>query len=164
MRHSESVIGLIGVALVLLAWLVPQDRIGYEVKFGLLGFAIAVICLAGGLFLNGLWQARGKGKALDDLSEAISRAIRDLVNKPRMELAGMEVFAKELAGSYEAWCVEVNQVLSNRSHFTYSDFSHFDRLGFIQPIHMTGHPGADHTLAMLNLKIDRLREIIEWNR
>lgn len=75
----------------------------------------------------------------------------------------MEAFSKELSTEYGTWCEEVKQVLSNNSHFTHSDFSHFDRLGFIPPIHMTGHLGADHTLAMLNLKMERLREIIAWH-
>jgi hypothetical protein len=117
MRHGESTIGLIGLALVLLAWLVPQDRIGYEVKFGLLGFAIAVICLACVLYLRGLWHDRGKEKALDDLSEAISQAIRDLVNKPRPEPLGMEAFAAALAEDYERWCAEIDRALSNKAFF-----------------------------------------------
>jgi len=39
---------------------------------------------------------------------------------------------------------------------------HFDRLGFIEPVGMTNDPSADHTLSMLRLKFDRLREIIVW--
>jgi len=54
MLHGGSIIALIGLALALLAWLVPQDRIGYEVKFSLLGFAFAVICFAV------VWYFRGQ--------------------------------------------------------------------------------------------------------
>ena len=154
MRHGEPLIGLLGLAL--LAWLVPQDRIGYEVKFFLLGFAIAVICLAVGLFVWGLWHSRGKQKSLDELSEAISRAIRDLVNKPRTEPASMEVFAAELAEEYTRWCEGVDRILANTAYFTQSELLHFQRLGFILPIDMTRHPGADHTLAMPNMKLERL--------
>jgi hypothetical protein len=164
MRHSESTIGLIGLALVVLAWLVPQDRIGYEVKFALLGFAIAIICLSGGLYVRGWWLHHGKTKALNDLSLAISHAIRDLVNKPRRPLLQMGAFAIELSEEYKTWCEEVDQILGNTAHFPQSDLLHFQRLGFIQPIQMTGHPAADHTLAMLNLKLERLREIIAWHK
>jgi hypothetical protein len=163
MRHSEPIIGLVGLALGLFAWIVPQDRIGYEVKFGLLGFAIAVICLAAVLYVRERWHDRGKRKALDDLSLGISQAIRDLVNKPRPAPAGMGAFADELAAEYTTWCNGVDQILANTAYFAQSDLLHFQRLGFIPAIQMTGHPAADHTLAMLNLKMERLREIIAWH-
>lgn len=76
----------------------------------------------------------------------------------------MERFAAELAEEYERWCMEIDRILANKALFTQSDLLLFQRLGFIQPIQMTGHPGADHTLAMLNLKFERLREIITRNR
>jgi hypothetical protein len=158
--RPESVIGLVGLAVAVLAWLVPQDRIGYQLKFGLLGFAIAVLALSVWQYIRGLWQDRRKQNALDDLSEAVSRAIRDLVNKPRTSPAGMDAFASALAEEYARWCEEVNQTLANTTFFTKSDLLHFQRLGMITPIVMTGHPGADHTLSMLHLKMERLRELI----
>lgn len=72
----------------------------------------------------------------------------------------MDGFGQDLAAKYEAWCAEVHKILSNKAHLTYSEFSHVDRLGFIQPIVMTRHPAADHTLAMPNLKMKPLRDII----
>ena len=166
MQHGESAIGLIGVALTLLAWIIPQDRIGYEVKFGLLGFGLAVICLSLVLLARGWWVQREKQKALDQLSEAISQAIHDLVNKPRPigPAASWDAFADSLAKEYLKWCEDVDRILGNTALFPKSDLLHFQRLGFIQPVIMTRHTAADHTLAMLNKKMDRLREIIAWNR
>lgn len=164
MRTVESIISLLGLAVTLLAWIIPQDRIGYEVKFTLLGIGLTIVVLGLGLLVKGWRRGRKKLKSIDQLSEFISTAIRDLVNKPRPPQAEMEVFATELKEQYDNWCIGVNQILSNKSYFTHSDFLHFDRLGFIPPIVMTRHPNADHTLAMLNVKIDRLREIISWNR
>jgi hypothetical protein len=37
MRHSELTISLLGLAITLLAWDVLGPRIGYEIKFALLG-------------------------------------------------------------------------------------------------------------------------------
>jgi hypothetical protein len=122
---------LIGLALVVLAWLVPPDRIGYEVKFSLLGFAIAMICGAAFLYIRGLWLDHGKRQALDDLSLAMSLAIRDLVNKPRPAPAGMGAFAAELAAEYTTWCNGVDQILANTAYFAQSDLLHFQRLGSV---------------------------------
>ena len=54
----------------------------------------------------------------------------------------MDGFGQHLAAKYEAWCAEVHKILSNKAHFTYSEFSHVNRIGFIQAIGMTRHPGA----------------------
>jgi hypothetical protein len=166
MRYGDSAISLLGLAVTLLAWIIPQDRIGYEVKFTLLGVGLTIVCLGLWLLVRGWRRARTKQQSLDQLSENISRAIRDLVNMPRSGpgLVNGETFANTLASGYSAWCTEVDRILEDKRHFTQSDLLHFQRLGFIQPIHMTGHSGADHTLAMLNLKIERLRDIIAWNR
>jgi len=166
MRYGESALSLLGLAVTLLAWIVPQDRIGYEVKFTLLGIGLTIICLGLGLLVRGWWRGRGKQEAIDQLSEAISLAIRELVNMPRPGpgLVNETAFADKLTKEYLAWCEGVDKVLADRRHFTRSDLLHFQRLGFIQPVHLTGHPGADHTLAMLNLKMQRLREVIAWNR
>ena len=164
MRHSDSATGLVGVALTLLAWIIPQDRIGYEVKFSLLGFGLAIICLGVALLGRGWCVSRGKQRTLDVLSESISRAIHELVNMPRPNPGETDLFANNLSQGYVAWCEGVDRILGNKTYFTQSDLLHFQRLGFIHPLHMTGHTAADHTLAMLNLKMERLREVIAWNR
>jgi hypothetical protein len=40
-----------------------------------------------------------------------------------------------------------------------SDQSHFDSLGFVQPVQMWGHAKLDNLFAQLRLKLDRLREV-----
>lgn len=92
MRHGEAAIGLIGLALLVIAWLVPPDRISYEVKFTLLGFSLAVVCFGVWLFIHGLWLSQGKQKVLDNLSETICSAIHELLNKARSEPREMDAF------------------------------------------------------------------------
>jgi hypothetical protein len=45
MRHFESAVSLLGLAITILAWIVPQDRIRYDVKFALLGAGLMAIGL-----------------------------------------------------------------------------------------------------------------------
>jgi hypothetical protein len=166
MRHVELAISLVGLAITLLAWIVPQDRIGYEVKFALLGAGLMAIGLGVVLLIRGWYHGRGKQKAIDQLSEAISQAIHELINKPRPtdSTASLDAFAHTLAKEYSTWCEGVDRLLSNTAYFTRSDVLHFQRLGVFPPVVITHHPDADHTLAMLTEKIKRLRDIIEWNR
>ena len=82
MRHFESAVSLLGLAITILAWIVPQDRIGYDVKFALLGAGLMAIGLGVVLLVRG-WHGRGKQRAVDQLSEAMSQAIHELINKPR---------------------------------------------------------------------------------
>jgi hypothetical protein len=53
MRHIESSISLLGLAVVLLAWTVPQDRMGYEVQFAMLGAGLMAIGLGLVLLVDG---------------------------------------------------------------------------------------------------------------
>jgi hypothetical protein len=53
MRHFESAISLLGLAITILAWIVPQDRIGYDVKFALLGAGLMAIGLGVVLLVRG---------------------------------------------------------------------------------------------------------------
>jgi hypothetical protein len=165
MRYIESAISLLGLAITILAWIVPQDRIGYDVKFALLGAGLMAIALGVALLIRGWLLGRGKQQALDQLSEAISQAIHELINKPRPvgSTASWDAFAGTLADEYSQWCLGVEQILANTAYFTRSDAIHFQRLGVFPPVVLTHHLGADHTLAMLTEKIKRLRDIIEWN-
>jgi|SRR6476659_3214951 len=166
MRHVELAISLLGLAVTLLAWIVPQDRIGYDVKFALLGAGLMAIGLGGVLLVRGWLHGRGKQQALDQLSEAISQAIHDLLNKPRptAPTASWDAFADTLEKEYSKWCEDVDRILANTAYFTKSDAIHFQRLGVFPPVIITQHPGADHTLSMLTEKIKRLRDVIVWNR
>jgi hypothetical protein len=164
MRHFESAVSLLGLAITILAWIVPQDRIGYDVKFALLGAGLMAIGLGVVLLVRGWLHGRGKQRAVDQLSEAISQAIHELINKPRPDASSGDAFADSLAKEYSKWCEDVNRILANKAYFTRSDVLHFQRLGVFAPVVITHHPGADHTLAMLTERIKRLRDIIEWNR
>jgi len=166
MRHVELAISLLGLAITLLAWIVPQDRIGYDIKFALLGAGLMAIGLGVVLLVRGWLHGRGKQQALDQLSEAISQAIHHLLNKPRptAPTASWDAFADTLEKEYSKWCEDVGRILANTAYFTKSDAIHFQRLGVFPPVIITDHPGADHTLSMLTEKIKRLRDVIEWNR
>ena len=122
----------------------------------LLGIGLTIVCLGLGLLVRGWWRGRGKQAALDHLSEAISQAIHQLVNKPQptAPTASWDAFADTLAQEYSKWCEGVDRVLANTAYFTRSDALHFQRLGVFPPVIITQHPGADHTLAMLTEKIN----------
>lgn len=111
-------------------------------------------------------RGHGKQRAIDQLSEAISQAIHELVNKPRptSPTASWDAFADTLEGEYSKWCEDENRILVNSACFTRSYVLHFQRLGVFPPILITPHSGADHTLSMLTEKIKRQRDVIEWNR
>jgi hypothetical protein len=114
-----------------------------------------IFLIVASLWFN-IWSR--KQKAIDELAEDISFAIDDLVNRtPRPQTDGdIEKWKKD----YEAWCDKVNKKLENRAFFTRADQLHFDRLGFIDPLFMTGHPRLDELLGQLRLKFDRLRDVI----
>jgi hypothetical protein len=164
MRHFESAISLLGLAITILAWIVPQERIGYNIKFALLGAGLMAIGLGVALLVRGWLHDRGKQQALDQLSQAISQAIHELINKPRPAPWSGDAFADTLAKEYSRWCQDVDRILARRRYFTKSDVLHFQQLGVFPSVAITHHSDADHTLAMLTEKIKRLRDIIEWNR
>lgn len=104
-----------------------------------------------------------KQKVIDDLAEDISWAIGELLNRKRpspTELGKYDDFSVQLRRDFDEWCKKVDEKLKDQSIFTHADFLGFQRLGFVDPKVVTGHPGIDHTLSMLNLKLERLREII----
>ena len=65
-------------------------------------------------------RGHGKQRAIDQLSEAISQAIHELVNKPRptSPTASWDAFADTLAQEYSKWCEGVDRVLANTAYFT----------------------------------------------
>jgi hypothetical protein len=103
-----------------------------------------------------------KQKAIDDLAEDISFAIQNLIN--RKPTPKHDVDVKKWKEDYEAWCTKVSKKLENRAFFTRSDQLHFDRLGFIEPVRMTGNDELDFLLSQLRLKFDRLRDVINWTQ
>lgn len=108
-----------------------------------------------------LWDQRQK--AVDELAEDVSWAIRDILNRPKpTNQAQVAQYVADLDREYREWCERVDRKLENRAFFTRADQLHFQRLGFIAPVVLTGIEAADYTLSQLNLKFDRLRDVINW--
>ena len=131
-------------------------------NFGVL--VVGLVIIFGSLRFN-LWDQRQK--AIDGLAEEVSWAISEaLLNRsfPTHALEGedRDAFVARWERDYRAWCDGVSKRLENRAFFTRADQLHFDRLGFIQPVGMTGHERHDWLLSQLRLKFDRLREVINW--
>jgi hypothetical protein len=120
---------------------------------------IGICIIAVSLWFN-VWSR--KQKAIDELAEDLTFAINDLVNrKPRPQTDDdIQRWKKD----YEAWCAKVSTKLENRAFFTRADQLHFDGLGFIEPLFMTGHPKFDELLSQLRLKFERLRDVINWTQ
>jgi hypothetical protein len=118
------------------------------------------LCLIGASLWFNVWSR--KQKAIDGLAEDMSFAIHDLVNrKPRPQT---DDDIKQWKKDYEAWCDKVSKKLENRAFFTRADQLHFDDLGFIDPLFMTGLPKLDELLGQLRLKFERLRDVINWTQ
>jgi hypothetical protein len=106
---------------------------------------IVGLCLIGASLWFNVWSR--KQKAIDGLAEDMSFAIHDLVNrKPRPQT---DDDIKQWKKDYEAWCDKVSKKLENRAFFTRADQLHFDDLGFIDPLFMTGLPKLDELLGQL---------------
>jgi hypothetical protein len=99
-------------------------------------------------------------KAIDALAEDLSWAIHHLLNRnpPATTKGDVEAWVKD----FHEWCGKVSKQLENRAFFTRADQLHFDRLGFIDPVEMSGHPKLDRHLSQLRLKFERLRDVINW--
>lgn len=163
MRKSEKIaisIALAGVAVAILAWVVPPTSLNYEAKFYWGLFAISLLIASVFVFVRAGKFNRQKQAALDGLSEEISWAIHHIVNMPKPAEESWDAYALRFNNAANEWCTRVDTMLSNRSFFTQSDLIHFQRLGVIHMFRMTGHPNTDHAFSMLSLKLDRLREII----
>ena len=127
-----------------------------------LGMIIVGLALIFVSITYNIWSK--KRQAIDDLAEDISWAIRDLVNrhitKPIPTAADVDAFERD----YKEWCEKVSKKLEMRAFFTKADQLHFDRLGFITPVNMTGVQKYDWLLSQLRLKFDRLRDVINWTQ
>ena len=109
-----------------------------------------------------------KQQVIDALSEDLSWAIHSLLNKTVSTEAELMIWEIE----FEEWCKKVSRKLNDRAFFTRSDQIHFDRLGFIQPLNFIGavtinmRAKAHHNklVSHLNVKFDRMRDIINWTQ
>ena len=100
------------------------------------------------------WSVRQR--TIDGLAEDISWAIDNLLNRH----PGIDPDAKFIdnwKSDFENWCAGVSKKLGNRAFFTRADQLHFDYLGFIDP-------RLNHLLSQLRVKIDRLRDVINWTQ
>lgn len=97
-------------------------------------------------------------KAIDDLAEELSWAIQNLLNKAVSSDEELSQWEKE----FRSWCGRVSDKLKNRNHFTKANELHFDRLGFVPQTRLSGSFNSHHDflISQLNLKFERLRDII----
>jgi hypothetical protein len=130
-------------------------------------FRFAVLIL--GLFV--IWASlafnrwSSKQKAIDSLAEDISWAIDNLLNRrlPNDE-DGLTDYINTWRQDFEKWCGRVSGKLQNRAFFTRADQLHFDYLGFVEPITFYKNPQLNNLLSQLRLKLDRLRDVINWTQ
>jgi hypothetical protein len=105
-----------------------------------------------------------KQKTIDSLAEDISWAIMNLLNRNPGGIDPDSQFVKDWKRDFENWCAGVSAKLGNRAFFTRADQLHFDFLGFVDPIEFYQNPELNHLLSLLRLKIERLRDVINWTQ
>ena len=121
--------------------------------------ALAAISLSVLYLRFGHKRDKARQDAIDSLSRDLSRAIHELLNRPRPAPISPDYVANWQT-DFQGWCDLVSQKLRDRHFFTESDQLHFDRLGVVPQLTISGHPQLDWLISMLSLKFDRLREII----
>jgi len=120
---------------------------------------VGVALIGAGLWFN-VWST--KQKVVDALAEEIAWAIRELVNRKPEPITAEQIDA--FKADFEAWCGKVSKRLENRTFFTRADQLHFDYLGFVDPLLMSGRQPLDKLLGQLRMKVDRLRDVINWTQ
>lgn len=101
-------------------------------------------------------------KAIDSLAEDISWAIHNLLNRQTPNnVPNLDAYVDQWEEDYRKWCDTVHGKLCNRAFFTRADQLHVERLGFVPQVgQMTSSGKLNWLLSQLNLKFDRLREVI----
>jgi hypothetical protein len=130
----------------------PYFRLGVLI----LGVAVIWASLA---FNRWSW----KQKAIDGLAEDISWAIDNLLNRKNPAQLDKK-FVDDWQNDFKKWCDDVSGKLGNRAFFTRADQLHFDYLGFIEPVQMHIDAQLNRLLGQLRLKIERLRDVINWTQ
>lgn len=133
----------------------PQILINPWFRIGILIVGLSMIPA---LLIYNRWSR--KQEVIDDLAEDISWAIGNLLNRKPPPTTPQDI--ANLNSDFEQWCQRVISKLENRAYFSRADQIHFQRLGFIPVISMGSTPEHKKILRELNLKLDRLREVIEW--
>ena len=99
------------------------------------------------------------------MAEDISWAIDNLLNRKAGQQGRDANYIDTWDRDFKEWCSIVSHKLSNRAFFTRADQLHFDYLGFVDPI--TFYLDAQRLndlLSQLKLKIERLRDVINWTQ
>lgn len=127
--------------------------------FKLTLFILGLVIIGVSLHFN-VWSLRQR--AIDDLAEDLSWAIHDLLNRR----ATNAVQLTQWESDYKGWCERVSKKLENRAFFTRADQLHFERLGSIPAVDFQGsfNPRHNSLKGHLNLKFDRLRDLINWTQ
>jgi hypothetical protein len=135
----------------------PEWLLNPWFKLGLV--AVGLFVIGASLHFN-VWSLRQV--AIDDLAEDLSWTIHHLLNKPVANDSELARWEEE----FRAWCDRVSKKLENRSFFTRADQLHFDRLGFVPFANLAGTYNQRHEwlVSQLNLKFERLRDIINWTQ
>ena len=97
---------------------------------------------------------------INDLANRLDWATHNLLNRNPPPATAAEVSQWEQ--EYRDWCAGISEKLGNRDLFTRADQLHFDTLGFVEPVIVSGNPQLDKLLSQLRLKMERLREVIRW--
>jgi hypothetical protein len=99
------------------------------------------------------------------LAEDISWAIDNLLNRRLPDDDGdLGGYIENWRKDFEGWCTTVSQKLDNRAFFTRADQLHFDYLGFVEPVTFYNNPRLNRLLSQLRLKLERLRDVINWTQ
>jgi hypothetical protein len=127
-------------------------------RIGILILGLAIIWLS---LVYNRWLI--KQRAIDELADEISWAIDNLLNRQAGPTGRDATFVEEWDRDFKNWCANVGEKLNNRAFFTRADQLHFEYLGFVDAVSFyVGNQRMNHLLSMLRLKIQRLREIINW--
>lgn len=126
-------------------------------RMGLVIFGLAAIWAS---VRYNVWSQRQR--AINELAEELSWAIDDLLNRDPRPNANDEIAAWER--DFRLWCDKVSKLLENGAFFTRADQLHFDRLGFVPRLTMSGTVHFDWLLGQLKLKFERLRDVINWTQ
>ena len=130
-------------------------------------FRVAILILG----LASIWTSlnfnrwSNKQKTIDGLAEDISWAIDNLLNRKAGPEGRDNNFIDAWGRDFEKWCSGVSNKLNDRTFFTRADQLHFDYLGFVEPISLyMDAQRLNHLLSQLRMKIERLREVINWTQ
>jgi hypothetical protein len=159
--------GLVGGILLVASGMTPAELVEYLWRnpptwvssdwTRLLVLILGLVIVGSSLRFNRWSQQQ---KAIDELAEDMAWAIRHLLNRDPRPSTDEEVAQWEK--DFREWCNAISKKLDNRAFFTRADQLHFDRLGFVDPLIMSGHKRFNWLLAQLRLKFERLRDVLNW--